>query len=69
MLVGESKVDSASGAGRPTRQLVPVRDHVVNDILGASPNVYVRQLSLFRSGFCEDIGGREAGTWVRHVVH
>ena len=69
MLVGESEVDGSSGAGRPARQLFAVRDHLVEDVHRASPNVYVRQLSLFPSGLCEDIRGRESGPWVRHVIH
>ena len=42
VLVGEVEVDSASGAGRPIRQLFPVRDHLVEDEGRASPNVYIR---------------------------
>ena len=69
VFVGESEVDGSSGAGRPARQLFAVRNHLVEDVYWASPDVYVRQLSLFPSGFCEEIRGRESGPWVRHVIH
>ncbi len=34
-----------------------------------SPNVYLRHLSLFASGLCEDVRGREASPRVKHVDH
>ncbi len=69
VFVGESKVDGSSGAGRPARQLFAVRNHLLEDVHWASPDVNIRQLSLSPSGLCEDMRGRESGPWVRHVVH
>ncbi len=69
MFVRESEVDGASGAGSPARQFLAVGNHFVEDVHWASPDVYVRQISLFPSDLCKDIRGRESGLWVRHVVN
>ncbi len=69
MFVRESKEDGASGAGNPARQILAVGNHFVEGVHWASPDVYVRQLSLLPSGLCKDIRGIESGSWVRHVVH
>ena len=64
MFVRESKVDGASGARSPARQFLVVRNHFVKDKYWASPDVYIRQVLLFPSGFYKDIRGRESGLWV-----
>jgi hypothetical protein len=54
---------------RPAWQLLPIQNHLVEDVHRASQNLSVRQLPLFPSGLCEDARGRESDPWVRHVVH